>query len=87
MSLRDAIVTTLAELFDEDELEVPEFTDDLVLLDTELDSLGFAVLVARDSTRSWASIPSRSRTSRSITRRSGSSCPYTTASRRQVRPS
>ena len=35
------------ELFQEDELEVPDITDDLVLLETELDSLGFAVLVTR----------------------------------------
>ena len=35
------------ELFEEDELEVPELTDDVVLLETEMDSLGFAVLVTR----------------------------------------
>jgi hypothetical protein len=37
----------LSDLFEEDEIEVPEITDDLVLLETELDSLGFAVLVTR----------------------------------------
>lgn len=41
--IRDA----LTELFEEDELEAPEITNDLVLLETELDSLGFAVLVTR----------------------------------------
>jgi hypothetical protein len=47
MSTRDTIRHALIELFEEDELDVPEITDDLVLLETELDSLGFAVLVTR----------------------------------------
>lgn len=47
MNLRDAIVEELSLLFEEDEIARPEFTDELVLLSTELDSLGFAVLVAR----------------------------------------
>lgn len=47
MSTRTIISDALVELFEEDELEVPEITDDLVLLETELDSLGFAVLVTR----------------------------------------
>ena len=47
MQLRSIIIDSLTELFEEDELEVPEFTDDLVLLETELDSLGYAVLVTR----------------------------------------
>jgi hypothetical protein len=44
---RETILQALIELFEEDELEVPEIRDDLVLLETELDSLGFAVLVTR----------------------------------------
>lgn len=47
MELEDLIRNSLMELFQEDELEVPDITDDLVLLETELDSLGFAVLVTR----------------------------------------
>lgn len=47
MTLRETILEQLVELFEEDELEVPEITDDTVLLETELDSLGFAVLVTR----------------------------------------
>jgi hypothetical protein len=47
MSTRTTIRDALVELFEEDELDVPEITDDLVLLETELDSLGFAVLVTR----------------------------------------
>jgi hypothetical protein len=47
MSLRATIVAQLAELFEEDELPVPELTDDTVLLETDLDSLAFAVLVTR----------------------------------------
>ena len=47
MDLRAHIVASLEEIFEEDDLERPDLTDDLVLLDTELDSLGFAVLVTR----------------------------------------
>ncbi len=47
MSIRTTIAAELTELFEEDDLEVPALTDDLVLLVTELDSLGFAVLVTR----------------------------------------
>lgn len=47
MTLRETILEQLVELFEEDELEVPEINDDTVLLETELDSLGFAVLVTR----------------------------------------
>ncbi len=41
------IRAALVELFEEDDLPVPDITDDLVLLETDLDSLGFAVLVTR----------------------------------------
>ncbi|WP_419478504.1 acyl carrier protein [Ilumatobacter sp.] len=37
----------LVELFEEEDLTMPEFTDDTLLLETDLDSLGFAVLVTR----------------------------------------
>jgi hypothetical protein len=47
LGIEQEIREALTELFEEDELEVPELTDDLVLLETELDSLGFAVLVTR----------------------------------------
>jgi len=47
MTIRDTIHDQLRDLFDEDELPVPELADDLVLLETDLDSLGFAVLVTR----------------------------------------
>ena len=47
MDMRSIVVEALTELFEEDELDVPEFRDDLVLLDTDLDSLGYAVLVTR----------------------------------------
>ncbi len=47
MTIRDSITGELIALYEEDELEVPELSDDLVLLDTDLDSLGFAVLVTR----------------------------------------
>jgi len=47
MDIRSFVVSELKDLFEEDELEPVEFTDETVLLDTELDSLGFAVLVTR----------------------------------------
>ncbi len=47
MDIRQIILEELEDLFDEDDLEMPEFTDDTLLLDTDLDSLGFAVLVTR----------------------------------------
>ncbi len=47
MNIRTIILDELAELFEEDDLTVPEFQDDTLLLETDLDSLGFAVLVTR----------------------------------------
>lgn len=47
MDLRELIKAELTELFEEDLLPVPEFNDSMVLLDTDLDSLGYAVLVTR----------------------------------------
>lgn len=47
MTVRTTIENQLRELFEEEELDVPEISDDTVLLETELDSLGFAVLVTR----------------------------------------
>jgi len=45
--VRAAIVRNVGELLEEDGLEIPQLDDDTVLLDTGLDSLGFAVLVTR----------------------------------------
>ena len=47
MKLREIILEQLAELFEEDEIPMPVITDATVLLETDLDSLGFAVLVTR----------------------------------------
>ena len=47
MDIRSMILEELVTLFEEDDLELPEFTDDTLLLETDLDSLGFAVLVTR----------------------------------------
>lgn len=47
MDVRKIIIEQLTELFEEEDLAVPEFHDDLLLLETELDSLGFAVVVTR----------------------------------------
>ena len=64
MNIRTIILDELTELFEEDDLTVPEFTDDTLLLETELDSLGFASTKAEDSeaaTRDgpgWDGIPS-----------------------------
>lgn len=47
MDIRSIILEELIALFEEDDLSVPEFHDDTLLLETDLDSLGFAVLVTR----------------------------------------
>lgn len=47
MTIRTTILEELAALFEEDDLPVPELHDDTLLLETDLDSLGFAVLVTR----------------------------------------
>jgi acyl carrier protein len=47
MNIRSTVLEELVSLFEEDELDVPEFHDDTLLLETDLDSLGFAVLVTR----------------------------------------
>lgn len=47
MDTRSVIIEELSALFEEDGFAVPELPDDLVLLDSDLDSLGFAVLVTR----------------------------------------
>ena len=48
MSIRETIRETYLEVLDQtgNELLVPELTDEVVLLESGLDSLGFAVLVA-----------------------------------------
>lgn len=46
-SVRQAIINEIILLLDEDNLSIPSFSDDTVLLETGLDSLGFAVLVTR----------------------------------------
>lgn len=46
-SVRQAVVEAITILLEEDELPVPALEDDTVLLETGLDSLGFAVLVTR----------------------------------------
>lgn len=47
MTTRTIILEELTALFEEDDLPVPVLEDDTLLLDTDLDSLGFAVLVTR----------------------------------------
>lgn len=47
MEIRQAVVDVLSGIFEEDDLEIPAFDNTLVLLETELDSLGYAVLVTR----------------------------------------
>lgn len=45
--MSSTITRVLTSLLQEDDLEIPEWHDDTVLLDSGLDSLGFAVLVSR----------------------------------------
>ena len=46
-SVRQSVIEAITTLLEEDELSVPALEDDTVLLETGLDSLGFAVLVTR----------------------------------------
>jgi acyl carrier protein len=45
--VRQVIIDALTELLEEEGIEAPSLNDDTILLNTELDSLGFAVLVVR----------------------------------------
>jgi acyl carrier protein len=45
MDIRELIISKIIELLEEDEKEIPDFQDETILLDSGLDSLGFAVLV------------------------------------------
>lgn len=47
MDIQAIILRELATVFEEDDHEFPEIDDDTLLLETEMDSLGFAVLVTR----------------------------------------
>jgi len=45
--VKQRVISTLVDLLHEDDIEPGDLTDDTVLLDTGLDSLGLAVLVTR----------------------------------------
>jgi hypothetical protein len=47
MSVRSTVVSQFEQVAQEQEVTLPPLTDELVLLDSGLDSLGFAILVAR----------------------------------------
>ncbi|HXD75604.1 MAG TPA: acyl carrier protein [Vicinamibacterales bacterium] len=47
MSLKAVVVSQIREIAEEDARSLPPLTDDLVLLDSGLDSLAIAILVAR----------------------------------------
>ena len=48
MSSRDLIISQLLEVFQEEGIAPPQaFDDDLILLESGLDSLGFAILVSK----------------------------------------
>jgi len=47
MSVRSAIITQFETVASEKNLKLPPLNDDLVLLESGLDSLSFAVIVAR----------------------------------------
>jgi acyl carrier protein len=47
MSIRSTIMSQLVQVAEEQEVQPPALSDELVLLDSGLDSLGFAILVAR----------------------------------------
>lgn len=45
--VRPVIVGAISDLLEEEGKDTPELTDDVVLMESGLDSLGFAVLVTR----------------------------------------
>jgi acyl carrier protein len=46
-SVRFTIISQIEQVAEEQKAKLPPLTDELVLLDSGLDSLGFAILVAR----------------------------------------
>jgi acyl carrier protein len=47
MSVKQAILSQMQQVADEQKKSLSPLTEDLILLDSGLDSLGFAILVAR----------------------------------------
>src|SRR2546425_10689331 len=47
MSIRSTVILQVQQIAEEQNKKLPSLTDDLVLLDSGLDSLAFAILVAR----------------------------------------
>ena len=47
MSIKAAVISQIQQIAEDDRRSLPPLTDDLVLLDSGLDSLGIAILVAR----------------------------------------
>jgi acyl carrier protein len=47
MSVKAAVISQIQEIADDNKKSLPPLTDDLVLLDSGLDSLAIAILVAR----------------------------------------
>jgi acyl carrier protein len=47
MSVKAAVISEIRQIADDNQQSLPPLTDDLVLLESGLDSLGIAILVAR----------------------------------------
>jgi len=47
MSVKDTVISEIQRIAEDETKSLPPLTDDLVLLDSGLDSLGIAILVAR----------------------------------------
>ncbi len=47
MSVKATVISEIQRIVEDDRKSLPPLTDDLVLLDSGLDSLGIAILVAR----------------------------------------
>ena len=47
MSVKATVIAQIQQIAEDDQKTLPPLTDDLVLLDSGLDSLGIAILVAR----------------------------------------
>ena len=47
MSIRSAVISQIQQIADDDRIDLPALTDDLVLVELGLDSLAIAILVVR----------------------------------------
>ena len=60
MSIKSTVISEIQQIAGEKKKTLPALTDDLVLLESGLDSLGIAILVARlEEVLAWTHLPSQ----------------------------